>query len=92
MAKSIITQDGDLVNYDNLVSVSVETRSIVYDEDKENIELCIVGVDTSNVEILIFHSPNDDEVMAVQRDIVRWLQSEAFSTFEIPVKDEGGDS
>jgi len=31
-------------------------------------------------------------VMSVQRDITRWLQSEAFSTFEMPTADEGGDA
>ena len=30
--------------------------------------------------------------MKVQRDITRWLQSEAFSTFEMPTADEGGDA
>ena len=25
-------------------------------------------------------------------DIIRWLQSEAFSTFEMPTADEGGDA
>ena len=64
MAKSILTPEGDLVNYDNLIAVSVEVR----------------------------HSPDYDKVMSVQRDITRWLQSEAFSTFEMPTADEGGDA
>ena len=32
MAKSILTPEGDLVNYDNLIAVSVEVRPVGVDE------------------------------------------------------------
>ncbi len=97
MAKSIITQDGDVINYDNLVTVSTETCLISYENDDgeenevENEELGIVAIDTTGAKTLIYHSPNDEDVLAVQRKLVRWLQSEAFSTFEISVNDKGGE-
>ena len=53
---------------------------------------CIIGTDVKNGEILLYHSSDYEEVMKVQRDITRWLQSEAFSTFEMPTADEGGDA
>ena len=31
MTKSILTPEGDLINYDNLISVSVEVRSVGVD-------------------------------------------------------------
>ena len=92
MAKSIITQDGDLVNYDNLVAISVEERAVGFDEEHSEDEYCIIGTDVKNGEILLYHSSDYEEVMKVQRDITRWLQSEAFSTFEMPTADEGGDA
>lgn len=33
MAKSILTPEGDLVNYDNLIAVSVEVRPVGVDEE-----------------------------------------------------------
>lgn len=92
MAKSIITQDGDLINYDNLIAVSVELHPVKYDDNKEVDELCIIGTDITNEEILLYHSHDPDEVQQVQSNLIRWLQSEAFSTFEMPVTDEGGDA
>ena len=92
MAKSIITQDGDLVNYNNLVAISVEERAVGFDEEHSEDEYCIIGTDVKNGEILLYHSSDYEEVMKVQREITRWLQSEAFSTFEMPTADEGGDA
>ena len=92
MAKSIITQDGDLVNYNNLVAISVEERAVGFDEEHSEDEYCIIGTDVKNGEILLYHNSDYEEVMKVQRDITRWLQSEAFSTFEMPTADEGGDA
>ena len=99
MAKSILTPEGDLVNYDNLIAVSVEVRPVSVevrpvgvDEEHSEDECCIVGTDVTNKENLLYHSPDYDKVMSVQRDITRWLQSEAFSTFEMPTADEGGDA
>ena len=92
MAKSILTPEGDLVNYDNLIAVSVEVRPVGVDEEHSEDEYCIVRTDVTNKENLLYHSPDYDKVMSVQRDITRWLQSEAFSTFEMPTADEGGDA
>ena len=85
MAKSILTPEGDLINYDNLIAVGVD------DEHTED-AYCIVGTDVTNRENLLYHSSDYDKVMSVQGDITRWLQSEAFSTFEMPTADEGGDA
>lgn len=54
MAKSIITQDGDLVNYDNLVAISVEERAVGFDEEHSEDEYCIIGTDVKNGEILLY--------------------------------------
>ena len=53
MAKSIITQDGDLVNYNNLVAISVEERAVGFDEEHSEDEYCIIGTDVKNGEILL---------------------------------------
>ncbi len=89
MAKSIITQDGDLVNYNNLITIIVDKRPL----PNETVDtFCLIGVDTTNEPILLYHSDNLDDVERVKRDLYRWLQSEAFSTFEMPAVDESGDA
>ena len=81
MAKSILTPEGDLINYDNLIAVSVEVRSVGVDDEHTEDAYCIVGTDVTNRENLLYHSSDYDKVM-----------SEAFSTFEMPTADEGGDA
>ena len=78
MAKNILTQSNDIINYDNLIAVSVEICPIDYAEDRVVDEPCIVAM--------------DDEVCAAMSDFIRWLQNEAFSTFEMPEGNEGGDA
>ena len=57
MAKSILTPEGDLVNYDNLIAVSVEVRPVGVDEEHSEDEYCI------NKENLLYPSPDYDKVM-----------------------------
>ena len=53
MAKSILTPEGDLVNYDNLIAVSVEVRPVGVDEENSEDEYCIIGTDVTNKENLL---------------------------------------
>ena len=56
MAKSILTPEGDLINYDNLIAVSVEVRSVGVDDEHTEDAYCIVGTDVTNRENLLYHS------------------------------------
>ena len=47
MAKTILTQNNDVVNYDNLIAVSVEVCPIEYAEDHVVDEPCIVAIQLS---------------------------------------------
>ena len=91
IAKAILTQSNDVVNYDNLIAVSVEVCPIEYAEDHVVDEPCIVATDVNGGHTMLFHSPKEDEVYSAMSDFVRWLQNEAFSTFEMPEGSEGGD-
>lgn len=56
MAKSILTPEGDVINYDNLIAVSVEVRSVGVDDEHTEDAYCIVGTDVTNRENLLYHS------------------------------------
>ena len=47
MAKNILTQSNDIINYDNLIAVSVEICPIDYAEDRVVDEPCIVAMDVN---------------------------------------------
>ena len=83
LEQTVYTADGE---------VDPNNQQTDNDEEHSEDEYCIIGTDVKNGEILLYHSSDYEEVMKVQRDITRWLQSEAFSTFEMPTADEGGDA
>ena len=92
MAKSIITQDGNIVNYGNLVAVYIEDDL----DDDENVlgyDLLGLTVGGKDSDVIILGSFTDAEaVLKARYELICWLQSEAFGTFEMPKTDEGGDS
>lgn len=92
IAKSIITQDGNVVNYNNLLAIYVDEEL----DDDENIIgynlLGVVGMNKNSDAILLGFFNDEKSAMNAKADIIRWLQSEVFSTFEMPTADEGGDA
>ena len=91
MAKSIITQDGNVVNYNKLLAIYVEDEL----DDYKNILgynlLGVMGMNKDSDAILLGFFNDEKSAMNAKTDIIRWLQSEAFATFEIPTADEGGE-
>ena len=91
MAKSIITQNGDIVNYGNLVAVYIEDKL----DDEENVlgyELLGLTSGGKDADVIILGTYADAETALKARyDLICWLQSEAFGTFELSKTDEGGD-
>lgn len=92
MAKSIITQNGALVNYSNLLAVYVDED---IDDDDRVLGYDLIGVASAekNAQAIILGSfKNEKSAENAKADIIRWLRSEAFSTFDMPVSDEVGDA
>lgn len=92
MAKSIITQDGIIVNYSNLLAVFVDDE---LDDDENVLGYNLVGVtsmDEKNDAILLGSFDDEASAMNAKAELIRWLQSEAFSTFEMSQAGKGGDA
>jgi|L1105metagenome_2_1110790.scaffolds.fasta_scaffold56022_2 hypothetical protein len=92
MAKSIITQNGSVINYGKLLAIYVDEN---VDDDDNIIGYDLIGVTGAEKEsqALILGSYDDEKTAEnAKADIIRWLQSEAFSTFEMPTADNGGDA
>lgn len=92
MAKSIITQNGIIVNFSKLLAIYVDEEL----DDSENILgynlLGVTGMNEDTDAILLGSFSDLKSAVNAKADIIRWLQSEAFSTFEMPLSDEGGEA
>ena len=92
MSKSIITQDGNIVNYGNLVAVYIEDD---LDDDENVLGYNLIGLTgtTKDADAIILGSFSEAEpALKARYDLICWLQSEAFGTFELSKTDEGGDN
>lgn len=83
MAKSIITQEGHLVNYANIVAVTVEISD---DGDVYG----LIATDTGNsIYVLGTYQTENMAVMAEKR-LIDWLNSEAFGVYSMA--ENGGEN
>lgn len=82
MAKSIITQEGNVVNYANIVTLSVEISD---DGDVYG----LIATDTgSSIHILGIYSSENIAVSAKNR-LIDWLDSEALGVYSLA--ESGGE-
>lgn len=79
--KTIITQDGVILNFGNLTSIAVEPVEIEDENESISSEYGLVAYDNRGADTLIFHDETIDRVLSERDRLIKWLQQEAFSTF-----------
>ena len=93
MAKSILTPEGDPINYDNLIAVSVEVRSVGVDDEHTEDAYCIVGTDVTNRGDFYFSPAYEKEEEGSQGGYILCFQKgEFFSFLRCSTAEEGGDA
>ena len=92
MAKTIVTQFGEFLNYANIVKIGVETNWDDAEIDEENgtikPDFEMIGTDTAGNKIPrgIYDTPDEaDNALKALHD---WLSTEAYAVYEIT----GGDA
>ena len=90
MAKTIITQNGTIVNYSKLLAVYVDEN---LDDEEQILGYDLIGVtgaDQDAQALILGSYPDEAAAVQAKNELIRWLQSEAFSTFEMPISGEDG--
>lgn len=92
MAKTIVTQFGEFLNYDNLVKIGVETNWDDAEIDEENGTIKpdyeMIGTDTAGNKIPMGIYETPDEADKALKALHDWLSTEAYAVYEIT----GGDA
>ena len=87
MAKTIITQSGDLVNYANIIAVFVDDE---LDDDENVLGYNLLGLDVAESTILLGEYDTLDEAIQVKNKIVEWIDSEAHA--KVDLSEKAGDA
>ena len=82
MAKSIITQERNLVNYANIVTITVEISD---DGDVYG----LIAIDTGNSIHILGTYPSENMAVSAKNRLIDWLNSEALGVYS--VDENGGD-
>lgn len=87
MAKTIVTQFGEFLNYDNLVRIGIITNWEDAEIDEESGTITpdyeMIGTDTAGNQIPmgIYATPDDAE--AALKDLHDWLGMEAYAVYAV---------
>ncbi|MEE0537779.1 MAG: hypothetical protein UC749_04920 [Ruminococcus sp.] len=92
MAKTIVTQFGEFLNYANIVKIGVETNWDDAEIDEENgtikPDFEMIGTDTAGNKIPMGIYDTPDEADNALKALHDWLSTEAYAVYEIT----GGDA
>ena len=92
MAKTIVTQFGEFMNYANIVKIGVETNWDDAEIDEENgtikPDFEMIGTDTAGNKIPMGIYDTPDEADNALKALHDWLSTEAYAVYEIT----GGDA
>ena len=92
MAKTIVTQFGEFLNYANIVKIGVETNWDDAEIDEENgtikPDFEMISTDTAGNKIPMGIYDTPDEADNALKALHDWLSTEAYAVYEIT----GGDA
>lgn len=80
MIKTIITQNGDIINLSSLFAIYIDTSHNI-EADKDTYELSAIGAWGQTFTIGVY--PDETSAINAKSEIIRWLQNEAYSTFDL---------
>lgn len=87
MAKTIVTQFGEFLNYANIVKIGVETNWDDAEIDEENgtikPDFEMIGTDTAGNKIPMGIYDTPDEADNALKALHDWLSTEAYAVYEI---------
>ena len=93
MAKTIVTQFGEFLNYDNLVRIGIITNLEDAEVDEESGTITpdyeMIGTDTAGNQIPMGIYPTPEAAEAALTDLHNWLSAEAYAVYEVK---SGGDA
>ena len=87
MAKTIVTQFGEMLNYDNIVKISVVTNWEDAEISKDGTispDFEMIGTDTSGNRIPMGIYETPEEAENALKDLHDWLGTEAYAVYEVP--------
>lgn len=92
MAKTIVTQFGELVNYDNIIKIgtNVNWDDAEIDEETGTItpDFEMIGTDNSGNTIPFGIYPTMEDAENAVKALYEWLSAEAYAVYEVK---SGGD-
>ena len=83
MAKTIISQTGDIVNYDNIAAIYTDDNLVENSDGTESLTYLICADTIQDITYVLGEYDTEHEVLNARNDLVKWLDKEMFGVYNV---------
>lgn len=90
MAKTIISQTGDAVNYDNIAAIYKDDNLVENPDGTESLTYLLCADTVQDITYVLGEYDTEDEVLNARNALVKWLDKEMFGVYRV-AENEGDE-
>ncbi len=83
MAKTIVSQTGDIVNYSNVAVIYTDDNLIENLDGTESLTYLLCADTVQNITYVLGEYDTEEEAIKARNDLVKWLDKEMFGVYTV---------
>lgn len=83
MAKTIISQTGDIVNYNNIAAIYTDDNLVQNPDGTESLTYILCADTIQDITYVLGEYDTEDEVLNARNALVKWLNKEMFGVYNV---------
>lgn len=90
MAKTIISQTGDIVNYNNIAAIYTDDNLVQNPDGTESLTYILCADTVWDITYVLGEYDTEDEALNAKSELVKWLNKEMFGVYSVS-RNEGDE-
>lgn len=83
MAKTIITQTGDAVNYGNIAAIYTDDNLVENPDGTESLTYILCADTVRDITYVLGEYDTENEALNARNNLVKWLDKETFGIYRV---------
>ncbi len=83
MAKTIVSQTGDIVNYSNVAAIYTDDNLIENLDKTESLTYLLCADTVQDITYVLGEYDTEEEAIKARNDLVKWLDKEMFGVYTV---------
>lgn len=83
MAKTIISQTGDAVNYENIAAIYTDDNRVQNPDGTESLTYILCADTVWDITYVLGEYDTEDDALNAKNELVKWLNKEMFCVYSV---------